>query len=118
MGTDDQLIDREALRSKYRQERAKRLRPDGNDQYVEPTGRLAHFLDDPYVEPVERPPCSDEVTVAIIGGGFSGLVAGGPLTQAGVTDIRLIEGGGDVGGAWYWTRYRGAMCDTAAMIYL
>jgi cation diffusion facilitator CzcD-associated flavoprotein CzcO len=118
MGTDDQLIDREALRSKYRQERAKRLRPDGNDQYVEPTGRFAHFLDDPYVEPVERPPCSDEVTVAIIGGGFSGLVAGARLTQAGVTDIRLIEGGGDVGGAWYWNRYPGAMCDTAAMIYL
>src|SRR5690606_5305136 len=33
-------------------------------------------------------------------------------------DLRIIEGGGDVGGAWYWNRYPGAMCDTAAMIYL
>jgi cation diffusion facilitator CzcD-associated flavoprotein CzcO len=118
MGTDDQPIDRDALRSKYRQERAKRLRPDGNDQYVEPTGRFAHFVDDPYVDLVERDPCADEVTVAIIGGGFSGLVTGARLAQAGVTDVCLLEGGGDVGGAWYWNRYPGAMCDTAAMIYL
>jgi cation diffusion facilitator CzcD-associated flavoprotein CzcO len=32
--------------------------------------------------------------------------------------VRIIEGGGDVGGAWYWNRYPGAMCDTAAMVYL
>ncbi|MEZ5134575.1 MAG: hypothetical protein R2699_05835 [Acidimicrobiales bacterium] len=24
-------------------------------------------------------------------------------------DVRIIEGGGDVGGAWYWNRYPGAM---------
>ena len=111
-------IDREALRARYRAERDKRLRDDGNDQYVEPTGRFAHFLDDPYVELVEREPLHDEVTVALIGGGFAGLVTGARLKQAGVDDVRIIEGGGDVGGAWYWNRYPGAMCDTAAMIYL
>jgi len=36
-----QDIDIEALREKYRQERDKRLRADGNDQYVEPKGRFA-----------------------------------------------------------------------------
>jgi len=36
-----------ALRAKYREERDKRVRPDGNEQYLEPTGRFAHFLDDP-----------------------------------------------------------------------
>jgi cation diffusion facilitator CzcD-associated flavoprotein CzcO len=61
---------------------------------------------------------SDEVTVAIIGGGFAGLVTGARLKEAGVDDVRVIEGGGDVGGAWYWNRYPGAMCDTAAMIYM
>ena len=111
-------IDREALRDKYRAERDKRLRPDGNAQYIEPKGRFAHFLDDPYVERVEREPLHDEVTVAVIGGGFAGLVTGARLVQAGVTDVRIIEGGGDVGGAWYWNRYPGAMCDTAAMVYL
>ncbi len=113
-----ETIDRDALRAKYRAERDKRLRPEGNEQYLEPTGRYAHFLDDPYVTPAPREPLSDEVTVAIIGGGFAGLVTGARLKQAGIDDVRIIEGGGDVGGAWYWNRYPGAMCDTAAMVYL
>ena len=116
--TEHGEIDREALRARYRVERDKRLRPEGNEQYIEPTGRFAHFLDDPYVPRVEREPLRDEVTVAFIGGGFAGLVTGARLRQAGIDDVRLIEGGGDVGGAWYWNRYPGAMCDTAAMVYL
>ena len=111
-------IDHEALRAKYRAERDKRIRPDGNEQYVEPTGRFANLLEDPYTERVERDPVHDEVTVALIGGGFAGLVTGARLKDAGVDDVRIVEGGGDVGGAWYWNRYPGAMCDTAAMIYL
>jgi cation diffusion facilitator CzcD-associated flavoprotein CzcO len=111
-------IDREALQAKYRSEREKRLRPEGNDQYIEPTGPFAHFLDDCYAEPIDRAPVFDEVAFVIIGGGFSGLVTGARLNQAGITDVRIIEGGGDFGGAWYWNRYPGAMCDTAAMIYL
>jgi cation diffusion facilitator CzcD-associated flavoprotein CzcO len=110
--------DRDALREKYRAERDKRLRPDGIHQYIQPSGRFAHFVDDPYVEKVARAPLDDEVTVVVIGGGFGGLVTGARLKQAGVADVRIIEGGGDVGGAWYWNRYPGAMCDTAAMIYL
>ena len=42
--------------AKYREERDKRIRPDGNDQYLEPTGRFAALLDDPYVTPVPREP--------------------------------------------------------------
>ncbi len=111
-------IDREALRARYREERDKRIRPDGNDQYIEPTGRFAHFRDDPYVARKERAPLTDEVTMVVIGGGFSGLCTGARLAEAGIDDVRIIEGGGDFGGAWYWNRYPGAMCDTAAMIYL
>ncbi len=111
-------IDHDSLRVKYRQERDKRLRPDGNDQYLEPAGRFASLLDDPYTEPIEREPRVDEVTVALIGGGFSGLCVGARLKQAGIDDVRIVEVGGDFGGAWYWNRYPGAMCDTAAMIYL
>jgi cation diffusion facilitator CzcD-associated flavoprotein CzcO len=118
MSTTAEPLDRDALRAKYRAERDKRLRPDGNDQYVEPTGRFAHFVEDPWTERVERDPVHDEVTVALIGGGFAGLVTGARLKQAGIDDVRIIEGGGDVGGAWYWNRYPGAMCDTAAMVYL
>ena len=111
-------IDSAALRDKYRAERDKRLRDEGNEQYIEPTGRFAHFLDDPYVERVERKPLFDDTTVVFIGGGFSGLCTGARLKQAGIDDVRIIEGGGDFGGAWYWNRYPGAMCDTAAMVYL
>ena len=89
--------DRDALREKYRAERDKRLRPDGNDQYLEPTGRFAHLLDDPYTVVVDRPPVREDVNVAVIGSGFAGLVVGAKLKQAGVTDVRLIDKAGDVG---------------------
>ena len=116
--TDTESIDRPALRTRYRDERDKRIRDDGNDQYVEPTGRFAHFLEDPHVDRSERDPVFDEATVVFIGGGFAGLCTGARLRQAGIHDVRIIEGGGDFGGAWYWNRYPGAMCDTAAMVYL
>jgi cation diffusion facilitator CzcD-associated flavoprotein CzcO len=110
--------DREELRRKYREERDKRLRPDGNDQYVEPRGRFARFLDDPFTPKAQRPPRREEVTFAFVGGGFAGLVTCARLKQAGIDDVRIIEGGGDFGGVWYWNRYPGAMCDTAALVYL
>ena len=74
--TGERRFDPEALREKYRQERDKRLRPEGNDQYVELTGAYSRYLEDPYVQPVVREPLTDEVEVAIIGGGFGGLLMG------------------------------------------
>jgi len=111
-------IDADALRARYRTERDKRLRADGSEQYIEPVGRFAHYLDDPYVVPTPREPRFDEVTVAFIGGGFAGLVTGARLKQAGIESVRIIEKGGDFGGTWYWNRYPGAQCDTAAFVYL
>jgi cation diffusion facilitator CzcD-associated flavoprotein CzcO len=118
--TDTDLgFDPDALRSKYQTERDKRVRTDGNEQYVEVTGKFAHFVDDPYVEPgFSREPLFDEVEVVIIGGGFGGLLAGARLREAGVEDIRVIEKGGDFGGTWYWNRYPGAQCDIESYIYL
>jgi cyclohexanone monooxygenase len=111
-------FDPDALREKYRAERDKRLRPDGNNQYVEVAGTFAHYLDDPYAELREREPLSDEVEVAVIGGGFAGLLIGARLREAGVESIRMIEKGSDFGGTWYWNRYPGAACDTESYIYL
>ena len=112
-------FDPDALRAKYREERDKRLRADGNQQYVEVKDRFAHFVDDPYVEPgFTRAPLADEVEVVVIGGGFGGLLAAARLSEAGVQDIRNIEKGGDFGGTWYWNRYPGAMCDVESYIYL
>ncbi|HUE60699.1 MAG TPA: NAD(P)/FAD-dependent oxidoreductase [Acidimicrobiales bacterium] len=111
-------FDPAGLRDRYRRERDKRLRADANDQYVEIAGDHAHYLEDPYIEAVDREPLRDQVTVALIGGGFAGLVAGARLKQAGVDDIRIIEKGGDFGGTWYWNRYPGAQCDVESYIYL
>jgi cation diffusion facilitator CzcD-associated flavoprotein CzcO len=112
-------FDPDALRAKYRAERDKRLRADGNEQYVEIKGGYAHYLDDPYVEPgFTREPLSDEVDVAVIGGGFGGLLAGARLREAGVDGVRMIEKGGDFGGTWYWNRYPGAACDIESYVYL
>jgi cyclohexanone monooxygenase len=112
-------FDPEALRAKYREEREKRLRADANDQYVEVAGELAHFAHDPWVEPgFARDPLADEVDVALIGGGFGGLLAGARLRQRGVERIRILEKGGDVGGTWYWNRYPGVACDIESYVYL
>jgi cyclohexanone monooxygenase len=110
--------DKDALRERYAAEREKRLRPDGNDQYQQLTGRFAHYAVDPYTPIVERAPKTDHVTFAFIGGGFAGLLTGARLKEAGVTDVRIIEKGGDFGGTWYWNRYPGAQCDTASFVYM
>jgi cation diffusion facilitator CzcD-associated flavoprotein CzcO len=112
-------IDKDALKQKYAEERAKRLRPDGNAQYIRLAGTaLAHYLDDPYTPVVDREPKRDHVTVAFIGGGFAGLLVGARLREAGVERIRIIDKAGDFGGTWYWNRYPGAQCDTAAFVYM
>ncbi|HEY7071238.1 MAG TPA: NAD(P)/FAD-dependent oxidoreductase [Acidimicrobiales bacterium] len=112
-------IDKEALRAKYRAERDKRLRPDGNAQYLRLKGtQHEHYLVDPYTPVVEREPLTDHVTFAFIGGGFAGLVTGARVKEAGIEDVRIIEKGGDFGGTWYWNRYPGAMCDTASFVYM
>jgi cyclohexanone monooxygenase len=110
--------EKHALRRRYAEERDKRLRPDGNAQYLRIEGRLARYLDDPYTPVAEREPLTDHVTVAFIGGGFAGLVTGARLKEAGVDGVRIVEKGGDFGGTWYWNRYPGAQCDTASFVYM
>jgi len=110
--------DKTALRRKYLEERAKRLRADGNEQYLQLKGRLAHFAHDPYTPLTPRAPRTDHVTFAFVGGGFAGLVTAARLVEAGIRDVRIVEKGGDFGGTWYWNRYPGAQCDTASMVYM
>ncbi len=112
-------FDPDALRAKYREERDKRLRVDGNEQYRELAGELARYLEDPDGDPeYTRDPIVDDVDVLIVGGGFSGLLAGARLREAGVDRIRIVESGGDFGGTWYWNRYPGIQCDIESYIYL
>ena len=109
----------ETLREKYRSERDKRRRDDGNAQYQQVAGDFTHYVDDPYIDKIIiRDPLEDEVDVIIVGGGFGGLITGARLREAGVKNIRIIEKGGDFGGTWYWNRYPGAACDVESYIYL
>ena len=88
-------FDPEALRARYRAERDRRIRPDGNAQYQRVAGEFGYYADDPYVAEPEftREPLTDRVEVVVVGGGFGGLLAGARLRQAGVRDIRVIEQG-------------------------
>ena len=107
------------LRKKYRAERDRRIKAEGNDQYIKIEAEFSHYLDDPYVEPgFERAPLTDEIEAAVIGGGFGGLLAGARLREAGIDNVRMIEKGGDFGGTWYWNRYPGAACDVESYVYL
>ena len=108
----------DTLHDKYLRERDKRLRADGVDQYV----AVDHPFQgdaDPHADPdFTRDPVTREVDVAIVGGGFSGLLAARSLIDEGVGDICIIEKGADFGGTWYWNRYPGCRCDVEAYTYL
>jgi cyclohexanone monooxygenase len=112
-------FDPATLKTKYLAERDKRLRTDANDQYVEVTAEFSQYVDDPYVTPgFTREPLLDRVEMAVIGGGFGGLLMAARMKEAGFDDIRVIEKAGDFGGTWYWNRYPGAMCDVESYCYL
>jgi cyclohexanone monooxygenase len=113
-------FDPDALRERYARERDRRLRPNGADQYLEMAGRFARYAeDDPYADPgFTREPIAEDVDIVIVGGGFSGLLAAARLSEQGVTTFRIVEGGADFGGTWYWNRYPGAQCDTESYCYL
>ena len=112
-------FDPDALHEKYLSERDRRLREDGNSQYVEVKAEFSRYVDDPYVAPgFTRDPVFDTVEVAIIGGGFGGLLMGARMREAGFESIRMVENAGDFGGTWYWNRYPGAMCDVESYCYL
>ncbi|MEU0227120.1 NAD(P)/FAD-dependent oxidoreductase [Streptomyces sp. NPDC006284] len=107
------------LRRRYRQERERRVRPDGTRQYLPADARFGYYADDPYASEVqEREPLRDRVDVAVIGGGFGGILAGARLRQQGVERVRVLEKGGDFGGTWYWNRYPGIHCDVESHVYL
>ena len=112
------VLDKEAIKQKYAAERAKRLRPEGNEQYQRLAGKFEDMATDPHSPFVAREPVNDHVTFAFIGAGMSGLVTAARLKESGIDSIRLIDKAGGVGGTWYWNRYPGVRCDTAAMIYL
>ncbi len=114
-----EAYDADALRRKYREERDKRLRSDRADQYLEASGEFGHFADDPHAQPgFERDPTDEDIDVAVIGGGFGGLLTAAGLRDRGIASFRILEQGGDFGGTWYWNRYPGVRCDIESYVYM
>ncbi|WP_211275335.1 flavin-containing monooxygenase [Actinoplanes rectilineatus] len=111
-------MDLQALRSKYKAERDRRIRPDGATQYQRTTGEFGYYATDPYTPRTEREPLTDRVEALVIGGGFGGLLTGARLRQAGVGSIRMLDEAGDFGGTWYWNRYPGIHCDIESTVYM
>jgi cation diffusion facilitator CzcD-associated flavoprotein CzcO len=62
-------------------------------------------------------PPAKEVGFLIIGAGFSGLGAAIRLTQAGYTDMVILERAEDVGGTWRDNTYPGCRCDVQSNLY-
>src|ERR1700727_2580305 len=59
-------FDPDALRTKYAEERQRRLRSDGISQYVEITGAFSKFGEDPWADPAfTRAPIADFVDIAV-----------------------------------------------------
>ncbi len=55
--------------------------------------------------------------VVVIGAGLSGVCAAIKLKEAGVTNFRIFEKAGDVGGTWRDNRYPGVACDVPSHLY-
>lgn len=102
-------FDPQTLRARYELERDKRLaaNPNGVDQYrsiKDGDPVFGHYISDPYVEKRERAPIDEQVEAVIVGGGYGGQLVAVRLIEAGITNIRIIEKGGDFGGTWYVDR--------------
>jgi len=105
-----------AEQAKYREFKEARA---GAADYMAMEGDFAHYLEDVYSEPpIEREALTDECEVLVVGAGFAGLLLWYKLKEAGFTDVRFCEKGGDVGGTWYWNRYPGIACDVESYSYL
>lgn len=116
--------------SKYAVERDKRIRPEGLAQYTNAKDleRFQFMANDPWAhEAGDRqwtwPSGSqnDRSKVVIIGTGFGGLTyAIRFLLEANLqpSDILFVDNATGFGGAWYWNRYPGLMCDVESSCYM
>ncbi|KAJ7256802.1 hypothetical protein B0H12DRAFT_484144 [Mycena haematopus] len=116
------------IRQKYIEERNKRLRSDGNSQFLKlaDSTQFKYLEDDPCVDHAafnaKTPVLSsgDDIKFLVLGAGYGGLVFAVHLIKAGfnAANIRIVDSAGGFGGTWYWNRYPGLMCDIESYIYM
>lgn len=115
--------------SRYATERDKRLREDGDSQFIRlhQSSRFVHMTHDPWL-PADGSVAGQRLSereelhfkFVLKGAGYGGLLYAARLVEAGYNadDIILIDYAGGFGGTWYWNRYPGLMCDVAAEVYM
>ena len=118
---------------RYEDERQKRLRSDGLAQYVDlrhaDQQMNSNLADDPFGEEYgERPyqiPAGLEQTgrtkLVVVGTGYGGITYAIRLMMGAhfrPEDIVFIDFASGFGGAWYWNRYPGVMCDVESACYM
>ena len=58
-----------------------------------------------------------DVSIAIVGSGFSGLGLAIRLREQGIEDFVVLERGAGVGGTWHYNTYPGCACDVPSHLY-
>src|SRR3954447_9458324 len=58
-----------------------------------------------------------DLSVAIVGSGFSGIGLAVNLRKAGVEDFAVLERGDGVGGTWHYNTYPDCACDVPSHLY-
>ncbi|KAI9666523.1 MAG: hypothetical protein M1821_004459 [Bathelium mastoideum] len=120
-------VDALQVEKRYGEERAKRLRDDTNDQFIEISlsEKFKHFQKDPWANPAEIKDIrtmfpNNRCQLLILGAGWGGLLYAVRMVQAGIrpADIRIVDTAGGFGGTWYWNRYPGLMCDIESYSYI
>ena len=120
-------VDALQVEQRYGEERAKRLRDEGIEQFVDisTSEKFQHFQEDPFIDPAAAKEVhtmfpDSHCEVLIIGAGWGGLLYAVRMIEAGVrpADLRIIDTAGGFGGTWYYNRYPGLMCDVESYCYL
>ncbi|KAJ9631740.1 hypothetical protein H2203_000140 [Taxawa tesnikishii (nom. ined.)] len=120
-------VDALQVEKRYGEERAKRLREDGLEQFVDisHSDKFRHFQEDPWLNPsaikdARKMFPDNRCRVLILGAGLGGLMYAVRMVEAGVRpeDITIVDSAGGFGGTWYWNRYPGLMCDVESYSYL
>jgi cation diffusion facilitator CzcD-associated flavoprotein CzcO len=120
-------IDHLKVQKRYEEERDKRLRTDGDAQFVDISlsDKFQYFQNDPWVDAsmikdAQTMFPNNRCQILILGAGWGGLCYAVRMVQAGIRpeDIRIIDIAGGFGGTWYYNRYPGLTCDIESYCYL
>ena len=120
-------VDALQVEQRYGEERAKRLRDDGDHQFVDISlsDKFHHFQEDPWVDTAAVKDArsmfpDNRCEILILGAGLGGLLYAVRMIEAGIRseDLRIVDTAGGFGGTWYWNRYPGLMCDIESYCYL